>query len=127
MDAAIALLVRPPNLRHLVFHGGSYRIPTPIQNGGYSKASQLKTLDVSWDWIGTLDCLLEAKRSNNCYALDFSQIRKISLDIDARLLHPSIETTFNLFSKLLCLEELKIIAYRAFSLTMLQSQMPDIE
>ena len=116
-EVAIALLVRTSNLRHLFLGWGSARtrILTPAEADKDLKISQLKTLDVDADGMGTLEFLLHAKRSNNCYAIDFSQIRRLSMRIDRR---ERIGTAFELFSRLLCLEDLDIDVCGTFNLVL---------
>jgi len=117
-EAAIALLVRPPNLRHLFLYWGSEDIEqthilTPVEADEDLKTSQLETLDMGGKGMETLACLLHAKRRNNCYAVGFSQIRRISIHIAGG---DRIETALELFSRLLCLEDLDIDVRGASSL-----------
>ena len=121
MDMALELLVLPPNLRHLVLHYGPQNGRASMLSGEYSKVPRPEILDVDENGMGTLQGLLDVKLSNNCHAIDFSQLRKIDMNIEAEYVEYEYRslTALKLFSRLLCLEELKIAVYRAFTLIVL--------
>ena len=112
-ETAIALVVRAPNLRHLALYEGQF-VPPQTLSGKFFKVPQPETLDVGGGGIEMVQGLIDAKRSNGDSAIDFSQLRKIEMDVEARYGgYPyRMFIAFELFSRLLCLEELKIMACR---------------
>jgi len=121
IDIAVVLIVIPPNLRHLILRSGPQNGRASMLNGNYLKAPRPEILDVDENAMGTLQGLLDVKLSNNRHAIDFSQLRKIDMNIEAKYAEYEYRslTAFKLFSRLLCLEELKIAVYRAFTLIVL--------
>jgi len=123
IDAAVALVARASNLRHLALHESPYGGRSRILSGEFEKVPKPETLDVVGSGIETLERLLDAKRSNGDMAIDFSQLRKIEMGLEARYGgYPyRMDIAFKLFSRLLHLEELKIVACREFSTIVLES------
>ena len=124
IDAAVSLVSRAPNLRHLALHESPYGGRSRILSGEFEKVPELETLDVGGSGIETLERLLDARHTNGDTAIDFSQLRKIEMGVEARYGgYPyRMDIAFKLLSRLLCLEELEIVAFCKFGIIVLESR-----